>query len=148
MKVAPRMSIARRRPLRRSIPGRSLEPCCRDCSVRRNLSIFSQRISCFLFWWLPHTCCMETDRRALAAHIRAGIEGSRKHRRVFANRLQECFPCHAFLAARREQIRAIEEFARENGWSASIYDMGISVTFTKSPDAVFASHGGNGRRPS
>ena len=92
-----------------------------------------KRISGLLHGCLSHTCSMESDRRALAAHISAGIEGPRKHRRVFANRLQECFPCHAFLAARREQIRAIEEFARQNGWSATIFDMGISVTFTNLP---------------
>jgi hypothetical protein len=72
---------------------------------------------------------MDADRSALAAYIRAGIDGPRKQRRVFQNRLQECFPCRALTAARRQQARLIEKFARENGWSATIHDMGISVTF-------------------
>src|SRR5436190_24327189 len=72
---------------------------------------------------------MNANRSALATYIRGGIDGPRKHRRVFQNRLQECFPCRALIAARRQQARAIEEFARENGWSATIHDMGLSVTF-------------------
>ena len=68
---------------------------------------------------------------ALAAYIRAGIDGPRKQRRVFQNRLQECFPCRALIAARRQQARLIEKFALENSWSATIHDMGLSVTFQR-----------------
>jgi len=71
------------------------------------------------------------NRSALAAYVRAGIDGPRKQRRVFQNRLQECFPCRALLAARRHQARLIEKFARENGWSATIHNMGLSVTFQR-----------------
>jgi hypothetical protein len=71
----------------------------------------------------------DANRSALAAYIRAGIDGPRKQRRVFQNRLQECFPCGASIAARRQQVRLIEKFARENSWSTTIHDMGLSVTF-------------------
>jgi len=76
-----------------------------------------------ILWW------MEGNRSALAAYIRAGIDGPRKQRRVFRNRLQECFPCRSLIAAQRKQARLIEEFARENGWNVKIHDFGISVTF-------------------
>ena len=72
---------------------------------------------------------MEANRGALAAYIRAGIDGPRKQRRVFQNRLQECFPCRNLISEQRKQARLIEEFARENGWSVRIHDMGLSVTF-------------------
>ncbi len=74
---------------------------------------------------------MDADRSALAAYIRAGIDGPRKQRRVFQNRLQQCFPCRSLIAAQRKQARLIEKFARENGWSATIHDMGLSVTFQR-----------------
>jgi len=74
---------------------------------------------------------MDANRSALAAYIRAGIDGPRKQRRVFQNRLQECFPCRSLIAAQRKQARLIEKFARENGWSVKIHDMGISVTFQR-----------------
>src|SRR4026207_2328665 len=72
---------------------------------------------------------MEANRNALAAYIRAGIDGPRKQRRVFQSRLQECFPCRSLIAAQRKQARLIEKFARENGWSVMIHAMGVSVTF-------------------
>ena len=74
---------------------------------------------------------MEANRSALAAYIRAGIDGPRKLRRVFQNRLQESFPCRSLVAAQRKQARLIEKFARENGWSITIHDMGVSVTFQR-----------------
>jgi hypothetical protein len=76
-----------------------------------------------ILWW------MEANRSALAAYIRAGIDGPRKQRRVFQSRLQECFPCRTLIAAQRKQARLIEKFAGENGWSVTIHDMGVSVTF-------------------
>jgi hypothetical protein len=72
---------------------------------------------------------VNAEQRALEAYIRAGINGPRKHRRVFQNRLQECFPCRAVIAAKRAQARAIEKFARKNGWSTTIHELGVSVTF-------------------
>jgi len=74
---------------------------------------------------------MEANRSSLAAYIRAGIDGPRKQRRVFQNRLQECFPCRALIAARRQQARLIEKVALENSWSATVHDMGLSVTFQR-----------------
>jgi hypothetical protein len=74
---------------------------------------------------------MDAIRSALAAYVRAGIEGPRKQRRVFQNRLRECFPCRALSAARRQQARLIEKFALENGWSATMHNMGLSVTFQR-----------------
>ena len=74
---------------------------------------------------------MDANRSALAAYIHAGIDGPRKQRRVFQNRLQECFPCRALVAAQRHQARLIEKFARDNGWSATIHSMGRSVTFQR-----------------
>ena len=73
----------------------------------------------------------DANRSALAAYIRAGIDGPRKSRRVFQNRLQECFPCRTLIAAQRKQTRLIERFARENDWSVMIHDMGVSVTFQR-----------------
>jgi hypothetical protein len=74
---------------------------------------------------------MDAKPSALAAYIRAGIDGPRKQRRVFQNRLQECFPCRTSIAEQRNQARAIEKFARENGWSATVHDLGLSVTFQR-----------------
>jgi hypothetical protein len=80
---------------------------------------------------------MEDGRAALASYIREGVEGPRKMRRVFQNRLDVCWPCAALSKARQQQIRAIEDFARQNGWSVTIHDLRFSATFKKTfPDGA------------
>ena len=65
----------------------------------------------------------------LKKHINEGIQ-TRQHRVIFQKNIESLWPCKV-TEERQKQIRQIEAFAAENGWSVRIRDAGISATFRK-----------------
>lgn len=65
----------------------------------------------------------------LKRHIAEGIQ-TRQHRVIFQKNIEALWPCKV-TEERKKQIREIEAFAEENGWSVRIRDAGISATFRK-----------------
>jgi hypothetical protein len=62
----------------------------------------------------------------LINHIQARI-AERKFATIFKNKIEKIYP--PIMDADIEMKKAIDEFAAQNGWEATISDSGVRVTF-------------------
>ena len=72
----------------------------------------------------------DADTNAIAKHITERL-GLKKSCTVFQNEISQVWPLKLRLKEAKMLNEAIQAFAKENGWSATISDPGIRVTFKK-----------------
>ena len=70
----------------------------------------------------------DVDLEALTNHIRERL-GTSKFCIVFENELERVWPTDSALREKRAAL--IQAYAKENGWSATVSDPGMRVTFRK-----------------